>query len=195
MRLGLLLATIVSFGQSYTVTDLGTLPGGSRNCGYGITKPGQVVARKAATLFALVFRRRSSRWWPRKKLRSFCRLPLNGPGRPSRGGRLFLESISDGFRQYVTLALAQGLSDRFVAIERIDFIQEQWRVNVLYYQDEIDQWVVSANADGTARYVWHRRLLEDKGAVLREELLPTDEDSTKAIVEKIVARFSSMLTV
>jgi len=35
----------------------------------------------------------------------------------------------------------------------------------------------------------HKRLLEDKGAVLKEELLPTDEESTKAIVGEIVVRF------
>jgi hypothetical protein len=108
--------------------------------------------------------------------------------RPSHEGHLFLEFKPGGFRQYVTLQLAQGQFGIFVAIERIDFIQEQWQVNVLD-QDEIDQWVVSADASGTARYVWHKRLLEDKGKVLKEEFLHTDEDGAKAIVEKIAARF------
>jgi hypothetical protein len=94
-----------------------------------------------------------------------------------------------GFRQYVTLMLSQPLSGSFVApIERIDFIQEQWQVNVLH-QDEIDQWVVSANADGTTRSIWHKRLLEDNGRVLKEEFLPTDAAGTKAIVEEIAVRF------
>ena len=48
------------------------------------------------------------------------------------------------------------------AAESIDFIQEQWQVNVLG-QDEIDQWVVGANGNGTALRVWHKRLREDKG--------------------------------
>ena len=108
--------------------------------------------------------------------------------RPSHEGQLILEFKSGGLRQYVTQTLALGLFGGFVAIARIDFIQEQWQVNVLD-QNEIDQWVVAANGNGTARYVWHKRLLEEKGAVLKEEFLPTDEDGAKAIVKKIAARF------
>ena len=121
-------------------------------------------------------------------IKKLCRVAIERGERPSYEGRLFLKFKSGGFRQYVTLALAPGLFESFVAIERIDFIQEQWQLNVLD-QDEIDQWVVSADASGTARYVWHKRLLEDKGTVLKEEFLPTDEDGAKAIVEKIAARF------
>ena len=108
--------------------------------------------------------------------------------RPSYEGRLFLEFKSDGFRQYVVLALARRLFGGFAAVERIDFIQEQWQVNMLG-QDEIDQWVVVANGKGTALSVWHKRLREDKGTVLKEQFLPTDEQGAKAIVEKIVAHF------
>jgi len=109
---------------------------------------------------------------------------------------MFLEFKSGGFRQYVTLTLLQNLFGRFVIINRIDFIQEQWQVNVLD-QDEIDQWMISADGNGMARDVWHKRLLEEKGAVLQEEFYATDEDGTKAIVEKIVARFlpSNMIPV
>lgn len=49
--------------------------------------------------------------------------------------------------------------------------------------------MVVADARGTAQYVWHKRLFEDKGVVLKEEFLPTDEDGAKAIVDKITARF------
>jgi hypothetical protein len=117
-----------------------------------------------------------------------CRVAIERSEEPSPEGELYLEFESGGFRQYVTLSLTQGLFGGFVAIKRIDFIQEQWQVNVLE-QDEIDRWVISANGNGTARDVWHKRLLEDKEAVLKEEFLPTDEDSTKAIVDEIVARF------
>ena len=111
---------------------------------------------------------------------------------PSYEGLLFLKFERGALRQYDTLKSALGLFARFVAIESIDFIQEEWQVNVLH-QDEIDQWVASANANGTARYVWHKHLLEDKAAVLKEEFFPVDEDSTKAIVEKITARFLTNL--
>ncbi len=121
-------------------------------------------------------------------IETLCQVAIEQGERPSHEGHLFLEFKSDGFRQYVTLTLARGLYGGFVAIERIDFIQEHWQVNVLH-QDQIDQWVVSANGNGTALYVWHKRLLEDKGAVLKEEFLPTDEDGAKAIVERIAARF------
>ncbi len=57
------------------------------------------------------------------------------------------------------------------------------------HQDEIDQWVVVANGNGTAHRVWHRRLLENKGAVLKTEVLASDQDGAKAIVDDIVARF------
>ena len=107
--------------------------------------------------------------------------------RPSCEGHLFLVFKSGGLRQYVTLALGQSFGG-FAAIERIDFIQEQWQVNVLG-QDEIDQWVVVANGKGTALRVWHKRLREDKGTLLKEQFLPTDEEGAKAIVEKIVAHF------
>jgi hypothetical protein len=107
---------------------------------------------------------------------------------PSYERRLFLKFKSGGFRQYVALALGQSLFGGFAAIERIDFVQEQWQVNVLG-QNEIDQWVVVANGKGTALRVWHKRLREDKGRVLEEEFLPTDEQSAKAIVENIVAHF------
>jgi len=108
--------------------------------------------------------------------------------RPSYEGQLFLEFKSGGFRQYLALTLAQSLFGAFAAIESIDFIQEQWQVNVLG-QDEIDQWVVVTNGNGTALCVWHKRLREDKGTLLKEEFFPTDEHGAKAIVEKIVARF------
>jgi hypothetical protein len=108
--------------------------------------------------------------------------------RPSCEGRLFLKFRSGGFRQYVTLTLGQGLFGGFAAIERIDFVQEQWQVNVLG-QDEIDQWVVVTNGKGTALHVWHKCLREDKGTVLKEQFLPADEQGAKAIVEKIVAHF------
>jgi hypothetical protein len=121
-------------------------------------------------------------------IKTLCRVAIERGERPSHDGHLFLEFRSDGFRQYITLTLARGLYGGFVVIDRIDFIQEHWQVNVLH-QDQIDQWVVSANASGTARYVWHKLLLEDKGAILKEEFLPTDEDGAKAIVAKIVARF------
>jgi hypothetical protein len=117
-----------------------------------------------------------------------CQVAIERGESPSYEGLLFLKFERGALRQYVTLKFALGLFARFVAIERIDFIQEEWQVNVLH-QDEIDQWVVSANANGTARYIWHKHLLEDKGAVLKEEVLPIDEDSTKAIVQKIAARF------
>lgn len=73
VRLGLLLATTVCFGQSYTVTDQETLPGDSRSCGYGINECGPAVGISwgytypqslpfcPLTIFALVFRRRGSR--------------------------------------------------------------------------------------------------------------------------------------
>ena len=121
-------------------------------------------------------------------IKRLCMVAIERGERPNPNGHMFLEFKSGGFRQYVTLTLALGLFGGFVAIARIDFIQEQWQVNVLD-QDEIDQWVVSADADGTARYVWHKRLFEDKGAVLKEEFLPADEDGAKAIVDKIAARF------
>lgn len=121
-------------------------------------------------------------------IEKLCQVAIERGERPSHEGSLVLEFRSGALRQYVALTFALGLFGSFVAIERIDFIQEQWRVNVLH-QDEIDQWVVSANANGTARYVWHKHLLEDKGAILKEEFLPVDEDSAKAIVEKIAARF------
>jgi hypothetical protein len=108
--------------------------------------------------------------------------------RSSYEGRLFLEFKSGGLRQYVVLALGQSLFGSFSAIERIDFVQEQWQVNVLG-EDEIDQWVVVANGKGTALHVWHKRLREDKGRVLEEKFLPTDEQGAKAIVENIVAHF------
>jgi hypothetical protein len=125
-------------------------------------------------------------------IEKLCQVAIERGERPSHEGHLFLEFKSGGLRQNVTLTLAPGLFASFVAIERIDFIQEQWQVNVLH-QDEIDQWVASANANGTARYVWHKHLLEDKGAVLKEEFFPVDEDSMKAIVEKIAARFLTNL--
>lgn len=121
-------------------------------------------------------------------IKRLCMVAIERGERPSPEGHLVLEFRSGGFRQYVTLKLALGLLGGFVTIARIDFIQEQWQVNVLN-QNEIDQWVVAANASGTARYVWHKHLLEDKGAVLKEEFFPVDEYSTKAIVEKIAARF------
>ncbi len=111
---------------------------------------------------------------------------------PSREGHMFLEFRFGGLREYVTLTLAPGLFGGFVAIDRIDFIEEQWQVNA-FFEDEIDQWVISADGDGTARNIWHRRLLEDQGTVLKDELQPTDEDSAKAVVEKIVARFLTPL--
>jgi hypothetical protein len=121
-------------------------------------------------------------------IKRLCMVAIERGERPSPEGHLILEFRSGGFRQYVTLTLALGLFGGFVAIARIDFIQEQWQVNVLD-QDEIDQWVIAANSNGTAHNVWHRRLLEDNGAVLKEEFQPTDEDGARAIVEKIVARF------
>ena len=121
-------------------------------------------------------------------IEKLCQVAIERGERPSHEGHLFLEFKSGGLRQYVTLTLAPGLFASFVAIERIDFIQEQWQVNVLD-QNEIDQWVVAANGNGTAQHVWHKRLLEEKGVVLKEEFLPTDEDGAKAIVEKIAARF------
>ena len=199
-RLGLLLATTVCFGASYTLTDLGTSPGDSRSCGYGINECGQVVGRSSAYIYPSAhpfqspdaLRAGSS---PKEFLivtpediNRLFRVAIERGERPSQEGHLFLEFKSGGFRQYVTLTLTQVLFGGFVAIERIDFIQEQWHVNVLG-QDEIDQWVISANGNGTARDVWHKRLLENKAAVLKEEFLPTDEDGTKAIVDGIVARF------
>ncbi len=123
-----------------------------------------------------------------EEVKRLCRIAIEQGEVPSPEGRLYLEFSSGGFRQYVTLSLTQGLFGGFSAIARIDFIQEQWQTNVLK-QDVIDQWVISAHGDGTALEVWHKRLLEDKGAVLKEEFLPTDEDGTKAIVNEIVARF------
>ena len=108
--------------------------------------------------------------------------------KPSCEGRLFLKFKSGGFRQYVALALTRSLFGAFAAVERVDFIQEEWQVNVLG-QDEIDQWLVVTNGKGTALRVWHKRLREDKGTVLKEQFLPTDEQAAKAIVEKIVAHF------
>lgn len=121
-------------------------------------------------------------------IKRLCMVAIERGERSSHEGHLFLVFKSGGFRQYVTLTLARDLFGGFVAIARIDFIQEQWQVNVLD-QNEIDQWVVAANGNGTAQRVWHKRLLEDKGAVLEEEFLPSDEDGAKAIVETIVARF------
>jgi len=117
-----------------------------------------------------------------------CRVAIEQGEEPSPEGQLYLEFTSGGFRQYVTLSLTRGLFGGFLAIERVDFIQEQWQVNV-FEQDEIDQWLISANNNGMARSVWHKRLLEYKGAVLEEEFLPVDEDGTKAIVDEIVAQF------
>jgi len=116
------------------------------------------------------------------------RVTIERGERSSYEGRLFLQFKSDGFRQYVTLSLSQSLFGGFSVIERIDFVQEQWQVNVLG-QDEIDQWVVVTNGKGMALRVWHKRLREDKGTVLKEQFLPTDEQGAKAIVEKIVAHF------
>jgi hypothetical protein len=121
-------------------------------------------------------------------IKRLCMVAIERGERPSHEGHLILEFKYSGFRQYVTLTLALGLFGGFVTIARIDFIQEQWQVNVLD-QDEIDQWVIAANGNGTAQHVWHKRLLEEKGLVLKEEFLPTDEDGAKAIVEKIAARF------
>ena len=117
-----------------------------------------------------------------------CWVAIERGEEPSPEGQLYLEFKSGGFRQYVTLALTRELFGGFVTVERVDFIQEQWQVNV-FEQNEIDQWLISANANGMARSVRHKRLLEDKGTVLKEEFLPTDEDSTKAIVGEIVVRF------
>jgi len=199
-QLGLLLATNVCFGQSYTVTDLGTSPRDSRSCWYGINECGQVVGRSYAYIYPLAypfqFPDALRAGIPPKELlivtpediNKLWRVAIERGERPSPEGHLFLRFKSGGFRQYVALTLTQGLFGGFVAIERVDFTQEQWQVNVLG-QDEIDQWVISANGNGTARNVWHKRLLEDKGAVLKEEFYPTDEDDTKAIVDEIVARF------
>jgi hypothetical protein len=199
-RLGLLLATTVCFGQGYTVTDLGTLSGDSRSCGYGMDECGQVVGINWGSTYLSVHPFQSPdalrAGIPAKgfsvvtpeDIEELCRVAIERSDRPSHEGHLFLEFKSGGLRQYVTLTLALGLLGSVVAIERVDFIQERWQVNVLH-QDQIDQWVVSANGNGTARYVCHKRLLEDKGAVLKEEFLPTDEDGAKAIVEKIAARF------
>jgi hypothetical protein len=180
LRLGLLLATTSSLARGYT--GAGLLQAVSPGCARGVDECSQVVdpsAKVPPKLFWVVIP---------KDIENLYRVAVERGERPSREGHMFLEFRSGGFRQYVTLTLTPGLLGGFVAIERIDFIQEQWQVNPLG-QDEIDQWVISANGNGTAHNVWHRRLLEDNGAVLKEEFQPTDEDSARAIVEKIVARF------
>jgi probable HAF family extracellular repeat protein len=45
----LLFAASTCFGQSYTITDLGTLPGGSSSSGQGINASGQVTGFSATT--------------------------------------------------------------------------------------------------------------------------------------------------
>jgi hypothetical protein len=171
MRLCLLLATTVSFGQGYTVTPLGTLPGDSRTDALRAGSPPKEISVVTP-----------------EDIEKLWQVAIERGERPSHEGHLSLEFGSGGLRQYVTLTLALGLIGSSVAIERIDFIQEQWQVNVLH-QDQIDLWVVSANANGAVRQVWHKLLLEDNGAVLKEEFLPIDEDRTKAIVGGIAARF------
>ena len=123
-------------------------------------------------------------------IQELCELAISRGQRPTPERHLFLEFKSRTLRQYVTLTLAQGLFNGCANIERIDFIQEQWRVTNLH-QDWIDQWVVVADAGGTAHKAWHKYLLEDNGAILKEQILAVEDDELKATVDAIITQFLS----
>ncbi len=185
LGLGVLLATTSCFAQGYRGAAF--LQVDSPGCARGANERSQVVDPAAEN-----FSKKLLRIVNPKDIAKLYGVAVGRGELPSREGHMFLEFRFGGLREYVTLTLAPGLFGGFVAIERIDFIQEQWQVNA-FFEDEIDQWVISADGDGTARNIWHRRLLEDKGTVLKDELQPTDEDSARAVVEKIVARFLTPL--